>query len=205
MRENQKRRMGFTLIELLIVVAIIAILAAIAVPNFIEAQTRSKVSRTKADLRSLATAMETYRVDNASYVPDFDGWNPRYNTIPWDEVGTSFSFMILTTPIAYIADIPGDVFNQGGEYGVPGDFQYYASDTWAIVSTSRATNWKRLGLKWMIGSLGPDLMLGGMMDSDKWTVMNGSEWELVNAVYDASNGTVSGGDIARSNLGAHPE
>ena len=54
---------GFTLIELLIVVAIIAILAAIAVPNFLEAQTRSKVSRVKADMRTLATALEAYTVD----------------------------------------------------------------------------------------------------------------------------------------------
>jgi prepilin-type N-terminal cleavage/methylation domain-containing protein len=54
---------AFTLIELLIVVAIIAILAAIAVPNFLEAQTRSKVSRAKADMRTLATAIESYTVD----------------------------------------------------------------------------------------------------------------------------------------------
>lgn len=58
---------GFTLIELLIVVAIIAILAAIAVPNFLEAQVRSKVSRAKADQRSLATAIEAYFVDNNLY------------------------------------------------------------------------------------------------------------------------------------------
>ena len=54
---------AFTLIELLIVVAIIAILAAIAVPNFLEAQVRAKVSRVKSDMRSLATAIETYRID----------------------------------------------------------------------------------------------------------------------------------------------
>lgn len=58
---------GFTLIELLIVVAIIAILAAIAVPNFLEAQVRSKVSRAKSDQRSLATAIEAYFVDNNLY------------------------------------------------------------------------------------------------------------------------------------------
>jgi prepilin-type N-terminal cleavage/methylation domain-containing protein len=58
---------GFTLIELLIVVAIIAILAAIAVPNFLEAQVRSKVSRVKSDQRSLATAIEAYFVDNNLY------------------------------------------------------------------------------------------------------------------------------------------
>jgi prepilin-type N-terminal cleavage/methylation domain-containing protein len=58
---------GFTLIELLIVVAIIAILAAIAVPNFLEAQVRSKVSRCKADMRSFATGIESYYVDNNTY------------------------------------------------------------------------------------------------------------------------------------------
>ena len=56
-------REGFTLIELLIVVAIIAMLAAIAVPNFLEAQARAKVARAKADLRTIATALESYSVD----------------------------------------------------------------------------------------------------------------------------------------------
>jgi prepilin-type N-terminal cleavage/methylation domain-containing protein len=60
---------GFTLIELLIVVAIIAILAAIAVPNFLEAQTRSKVSRAKADMRTIVTGLEAYHIDYNSYIP----------------------------------------------------------------------------------------------------------------------------------------
>ncbi len=63
MRAIQKEGGGFTLIELLIVVAIIAILAAIAIPNFLEAQTRSKVSRVKSDLCIIATAVESYTVD----------------------------------------------------------------------------------------------------------------------------------------------
>jgi type II secretion system protein G len=58
---------AFTLIELLIVVAIIAILAAIAVPNFLEAQVRAKVSRAQNDMRTLATAIESYQVDNNAY------------------------------------------------------------------------------------------------------------------------------------------
>ncbi len=61
---------GFTLIELLIVVAIIAILAAIAVPNFLEAQVRAKVSRAKSDQRSLATSIEAYYVDWNAYPND---------------------------------------------------------------------------------------------------------------------------------------
>ena len=58
---------GFTLIELLIVVAIIAILAAIAIPNFLQAQVRAKVSRAKAEMRTAGTALESYFVDNNEY------------------------------------------------------------------------------------------------------------------------------------------
>ncbi len=58
---------GFTLIELLIVVAIIAILAAIAVPNFLEAQVRAKVSRAKSDMRTIATALESYASEYNAY------------------------------------------------------------------------------------------------------------------------------------------
>ena len=61
------KRRGFTLIELLIVVAIIAILAAIAIPNFLAAQIRSKVSRSKGEMRNMATALESYYVDNNQY------------------------------------------------------------------------------------------------------------------------------------------
>ena len=115
------RRRGFTLIELLIVVAIIAILAAIAVPNFIEAQSRAKVSRAKADMRSLATAIEAYAVDNNQYpVLRQDGswghghkWceylyygdtNAKYPGQPW-----------LSTPIAYISDYPQQAFTMRKE------------------------------------------------------------------------------------------
>lgn len=58
---------GFTLIELLIVVAIIAILAAILIPNFLRARAQSQVAATKGNLKNVATALESYFVDFASY------------------------------------------------------------------------------------------------------------------------------------------
>ena len=61
---------GFTLIELLIVVAIIAILAAILIPNFLRARAQSMVSAAKGNLKNLATALESYFVDNNEYSPD---------------------------------------------------------------------------------------------------------------------------------------
>jgi len=56
-----------TIIHLIIILVIIAALIAIAVPNFLEAQVRSKVSRVRSDARSLATAIEAYYIDNNAY------------------------------------------------------------------------------------------------------------------------------------------
>jgi type II secretion system protein G len=64
MRRSDK---GFTLIELLIVVAIIGIIAAIAIPNLLNAIDRGKQKRTMADLRSIGTAIESYSIDNNFY------------------------------------------------------------------------------------------------------------------------------------------
>jgi len=66
MRKNE----GFTLIELMIVIAIIGILAAIAIPQFSAYRTRSYNSAAEADLRNAATAQEAYYVDNQTYKPD---------------------------------------------------------------------------------------------------------------------------------------
>jgi prepilin-type N-terminal cleavage/methylation domain-containing protein len=60
-------RKGFTLIELLIVVVIIGILAAIAIPKFANTKAKSILASMKTDLRNLATAQESYYFDNATY------------------------------------------------------------------------------------------------------------------------------------------
>ena len=62
-----RKQKGFTLIELLIVVAIIGIIAAIAIPNLLNAIDRGKQKRTMADMRSIGTAIESYAVDNNFY------------------------------------------------------------------------------------------------------------------------------------------
>jgi general secretion pathway protein G len=64
LKRNQK---GFTLIELLIVVAIIGIIAAIAIPNLLNAIQRGKQKRTMGDMRTAATANESYSIDNNQY------------------------------------------------------------------------------------------------------------------------------------------
>ena len=99
---------GFTLIELLIVVAIIGIIAAIAIPNLLNAIDRGKQKRTMADIRSIGTAVESYAVDNNVYpvaataatlsgliaptyiktMPTQDGWN---NTFGVDSVAGQYT------------------------------------------------------------------------------------------------------------------
>ena len=104
------KRKGFTLIELLIVVLIIAILAAIAIPNFMEFQTRAKVSRLKADMRTIAIGLEAYCVDEGAYPLGMyeamvAGLNLSYQGYQQNAMSR------LTTPIAYLSSIPTDPFS----------------------------------------------------------------------------------------------
>ncbi len=84
------KNVGFTLIELLIVVAIIAILASIAIPNFLHAQIRAKLSRVKADFQSIKTAIESYCIDNNTYPPGY-------------KTSEIYGLDALTTPISYMS------------------------------------------------------------------------------------------------------
>ncbi len=75
----KKAAKGFTLIELMIVVAIIGILAAIAVPNFLKFQCRAKQSEAKANLKSIFVAQESWRAEEDQYGATLViiGWQPK--------------------------------------------------------------------------------------------------------------------------------
>jgi type II secretion system protein G len=172
-------RRAFTLIELLIVVAIIAILAAIAVPNFLEAQTRSKVSRTKSDQRSLANALEAYHVDNNRY--------PASTLIP------RFARLIpLTTPVPYITTIPIDVF-QTSDAG-HGPFRRFGNFSYGAMPIDEES-------RWALASDGPDLS-DNAQPIEFYPGYSEAIWENPSSGfeyyrYDPTNGTVSIGDIWR--------
>ena len=68
MNKLNARRGGFTLIELMIVVAIIGILAAIAIPNFLRFQLKAKSSEGKANIAAIRTAEESYHAEFGNYV-----------------------------------------------------------------------------------------------------------------------------------------
>jgi prepilin-type N-terminal cleavage/methylation domain-containing protein len=195
---------AFTLIELLIVVAIIAILAAIAVPNFLEAQVRSKVARAKADIRTLALAAESYRIDGNKYpITPFYPASTRKNICqahnwPW-ECGQWF---ILTTPIAYISSVPHDaLFKANSEqWGIWQDYyRVWNLSTHANSSLAGAAPWgypetvnfARSGGTIMIASVGPDRV----EDVDDGSAGGAGIGTRGLIPYDPTNGTVSWGDI----------
>jgi prepilin-type N-terminal cleavage/methylation domain-containing protein len=209
---------AFTLIELLIVVAIIAILAAIAVPNFLEAQVRSKVSRTKADLRTIATGIESYAVDNnqppREYDPAIDG--PLVIGGVSQANASGIMSPVLSTPIAYLTTaILLDPFVQAGN-NVNNDEKTFSYSS--VVERQRLTDanqsaWffggplsqqarteavKRAYGNWYMLSIGPDRKY----DNNSAVAPPGFSRGGVNGrefiPYDATNGTISEGNIFRS-------
>jgi type II secretion system protein G len=89
------RELGFTLIELMVVVAIIALLAAIIIPNYVHARAQASVSQTEANIKQIATALELYYGDNEAYPASGDisptlfggATNPYLTTTPTNALG----------------------------------------------------------------------------------------------------------------------
>jgi type IV pilus assembly protein PilA len=100
----RRLRRGFTLIELLIVVVIIGILAAIAVPKFQNSKGKANAATLKSDLRNLATAQEAYFYENLTYTTNLSSLNVSLTsnvTVTWGTVNASGWAAKLTHPLAY--------------------------------------------------------------------------------------------------------
>ena len=186
---------GFTLIELLIVIAIIAILALIAGPNFLEAQVRAKVSRVHADQRTIATALESYAVDWGRAIIGRNEGRTEYNL--WDTAHRSWCFNALTTPVAYLSSIPQDPFEDTpGAHNNPLERYYeYNHYMWLSDKTGFTGQFYRAGYSWYLRSPGP---YGNA--TAPWLTEMAITGDPA-GVYDSSNGTISYGQIHRTNKG----
>jgi len=186
---KKKEPKGFTLIELLIVVAIIGILAAIAVPNFLNAQIRASIARVKADFRTITTAMQSYFMDNNDYPPDVVGPNVE------DQ-----SYKYLTTPIAYLSstEVCRDHFTSKGgrqendQRGIRNFYDY-----------GHRPYIRQAGVGFVIVSFAPDRVLNMPWDTPTMEALAANDGRRSFFLYESSNGLTSSGDIIATALRIH--
>ncbi|MCX7045666.1 MAG: prepilin-type N-terminal cleavage/methylation domain-containing protein [Candidatus Sumerlaeota bacterium] len=183
---------SFTLIELLIVISIISILALIAIPNFLEAQTRSKVSRAQSDMADLAAALRVYCADYNAYPPNrpelraffvdcANGVTPPSSTVV---AHSGFDLVLLTTPVAYHSGVmPLDPFSRNYVSDHKSLPFFYVNILDITTDTVSATGAYR---RFILGSPGPDLVISAPHPVRGPFIP-----------YDPSNGTISEGDIYR--------
>jgi len=108
MKTSSKPAAAFTLAEIMIVVAIIALLAAIAIPNFLRARKRSQATRILADLRIIDQAQDQYAIEYNKSTGNAVGWSDiqqyiKNGTVPWFSNGN---------------DLFGNPYNQGNGFSV---------------------------------------------------------------------------------------
>lgn len=175
------------------VIIVISILALVALPNFLGSRSRPSVSRVRADLRSVATAIENYYVDRST----FPAWSARQDANIFSKEGREAKFadgllptfallnpagpqQTLTTPIAYLISYPSDPFAPAA--GIP--FCYWTDKS-----------------GWIMWSAGPDRKYDLTIDNIGLVYHAEDKVPsdlLIMKTYDPSNGPGSPGDIYRT-------
>ena len=174
------KQKGFTLIELLIVVAIIGILAAIAVPNFLNAQTRAKVARVVSDLKALSTAEEMYFLDHNSYTCESEHYI--FSNYDDDTPRADAGFYFLLAPVSYISSLPRDPFEN--KYHPDSSLAGEDAYEMAVAPAQPEPNKKFYNMN----SRGPD-------NDEDMGARSGLQNGTTCRSYNSSNGLTSDGDI----------
>jgi len=219
-----REKAGFTLVEILIVVAIIAVVAAIAVPNIMSANIRAKVSGVRSDMGSIAIALEDYKVDHGTYPIEPESDPYRTTGIGPDEIGEAgqsfdgtggndnngndaIGLGYLVYPVTsfnptYLKRIPGDPFNNNGEEDWDGNSgahnHHYCYFTGKSISGGRVNS--EFGDTeadyWALASYGPDKDQDVYSYIEAWNAVdpNASNPDPSKA-YDSDRGITSSGDI----------
>lgn len=203
------RATAFTLLELLTTIAIIATLAAIAIPNFLHSQVRAKIARTKMDIAALDAGLRVYFSEHNAYPPNnetmrralarpVDDWTrvavderdrKFADSLLWRDLGDSGEDLWrLTTPVAYI----GHQLSRVDPFGRPGPTSRHAyfiyvngRDARTSAALGGATAFESEPLRrFLLASRGPDLA---------WNFDHPAfgPWRP----YNLLNGTASDGDI----------
>jgi len=194
---------GFTLIELLIVIAIILILIAIALPNFLEAQVRARVTRATGDMRTIAIALDMYFQDFRLLPDDHEP----------DNLYSNHGLFQLTSPIAYLTSLPEDPFSSANGLLDPGTEEV----GWELASTGndpisalfKPTYENSNVHAYALDSSGPDTgsgLGGGSAGGDDF--YGNGNWPFLGRndvcpslqgwmTYSPTNGTKSLGDLVR--------
>ncbi|MFB3896209.1 MAG: type II secretion system protein [bacterium] len=188
-----KSKTGFTLIELIIVTSIIGILAAIAIPNFLAARTRAKVSRVKAEQEMIMVALQSYFADKTTYPINHKPGIP-----------SDIDIITLTTPIAYITQLPKDTF-QFPELRDVQNFEPYIRKKGGFPSDLRFGGYGYLNYLQLIKKKG-EVPKENPFNGNNWYILIsfGPDYKLdydaskipnTYISYDPTNGTTSVGDI----------